>query len=78
MSPTRQIVVGVALLGVVVVVGTLGYTLIEGVALFDAFYMVVITVSTVGIGEVFPLSTAGQIWTMAIIVVRMPPAFKAR
>ncbi len=69
MSPTRQIVVGIALLGVVVVVGTLGYTLIEGVALFDAFYMVVITVSTVGIGEVFPLSTAGQIWTMAIIVV---------
>lgn len=50
-------------------VGTIGYTLIEGVALFDAFYMVVITVSTVGIGEVFALSTMGEIWTMGIILV---------
>lgn len=59
---------GVALLTAVVVVGTLGFVIIEGASPFEAFYMVAITVSTVGYAEVFPLSTAGEIWTVIIIV----------
>ena len=54
---------------VVVAVGTTGYILIEGVSLFDALYMVVITITTVGFEEVFQLSTAGQMWTLALIGV---------
>lgn len=65
----RQIIFGLGLLAVVVVVGTLGYMIIEGVGLFQAFYMVAITVSTVGFGEEFPLSSAGQVWTVIIIVM---------
>lgn len=67
MNPRRQIVLGITLLAVVVAIGTIGYAVIEGVSLFDAFYMVAITVSTVGFGEEFPLSTAGQMWTVIII-----------
>ena len=37
----------VALLGTVIVIGTLGYRLIEGWAFWDAFYMTVTTVATV-------------------------------
>lgn len=69
MKPTPPIVYGIALLGMVVVVGTVGYMIIEGVSLFDAFYMVAITVSTVGYGYEFELSTLGSAWTVIIIVM---------
>jgi voltage-gated potassium channel len=63
----RQIAFGLGLLSIAVLVGTLGYVVIEGVGFFDAFYMVVITVSTVGFRQEFPLSTMGRVWTMAVI-----------
>lgn len=69
MKPGRQIVYGVGLLAVVVIVGTLGFVLIEGASFFDAFYMVVITVSTVGFGYGFELSSLGEAWTVVIIVM---------
>lgn len=68
LSPPRQIVFGLGMLAVVVVAGTLGYMLIEGVAVFDALYMVAITVSTVGYQEEFGLSDPGRAWTIVIIV----------
>jgi voltage-gated potassium channel len=54
-------------LGTAIAVGTLGYIVIEGVEPFDALYMTIITVSTVGFAETFPLSTAGRILTMVVI-----------
>lgn len=67
MKSRRQIVFGLGLLSIVVLVGTVGYVIIEGVDLFDSLYMVVITVSTVGFQQEFPLSNMGRIWTMAVI-----------
>ena len=52
----------------VVVAGTVGYVLIEGWSWWDAFYMTVITITTVGYGEVHPLSTAGRAFTVLIIL----------
>jgi voltage-gated potassium channel len=66
-GPRRQILFGLGLLSVAVAVGTVGYVIIEGVAFFDAFYMVAITVSTVGFQQEFPLSTLGRLWTIAVI-----------
>jgi voltage-gated potassium channel len=57
------------LLLVVVAVGMLGYMLVEGWSAFDALYMTVITVATIGFGEVHPLSTAGRAFTIVLIVV---------
>ena len=48
--------------------GTIGYMLIEGWSAWDAFYMTVITVTTVGYKEVHDLSWAGQAFTILIIV----------
>ena len=67
MGPRRQILFGLGLLSVAVAVGTVGYVIIEGVPVFDAFYMVAITVSTVGFQQEFPLSTLGRLWTIVII-----------
>lgn len=51
----------------VVVSGTLGFMWIESWDLADAFYMTIITVSTVGYGEVQPLSPAGRFFAVLLI-----------
>lgn len=66
---TRDRLLGVAgLLVACLAAGTLGYRFIEGWSLFDALYMTVITVGTVGYGETHPLSTAGRTFTMFLIL----------
>lgn len=53
---------------VVIVLGTLGYIVIEGWPAFDAFYMTVTTVATVGFQEIHPLSTSGRAFTVVLII----------
>ena len=57
----------VALLVSVLAGGTLGYVILEGWSLWDAFYMTVITVTTVGYGEVHELSRVGQVFTVLLL-----------
>lgn len=49
-------------------IGTIGYVFIDNYTWFDAFYMTIITVATVGYGEVEPLSNAGKIFTAFLIL----------
>lgn len=49
------------------IVGTIGYMLIEGWSFSDALYMASITLSTVGFGEVNELSRAGRMFTILLI-----------
>jgi voltage-gated potassium channel len=51
--------------------GTAGYVLLEGYTVFEAFYMTVITVSTVGYHEVRPLSTAGRLFNVLLIAASL-------
>lgn len=48
--------------------GTLGYMAIEGWSAWDAFYMTVITVTTVGYKEVHALSPAGEAFTVVLLL----------
>jgi len=50
------------------VIGTAGFHVIEGWGWFDAFYMVLITVTTIGYSETHPLSEAGRVFNVAIII----------
>jgi voltage-gated potassium channel len=54
--------------------GTLGYVIIEDWGAWDAFYMTVTTVATVGYREVHPLSFAGQAFTLALVLVGVSTA----
>jgi len=51
------------------ILGTLGYMLIEHWSLSDSAYMVLITLATIGYGEVKPLSEAGRIFTSVLILI---------
>ena len=48
--------------------GTIGYMLLESFTMFEGFYMTMITVTTVGFGEIRPLSPAGRGFTCILIV----------
>jgi voltage-gated potassium channel len=67
--PLRRFRLAAVLLGFVVVVGVSGYMIINGWNLLDSFYMVIITISTVGYTEVHPQGWAGRLFTSALIVV---------
>ncbi|MEM6771863.1 MAG: potassium channel family protein, partial [Bacteroidota bacterium] len=53
------------------VIGTVGFMVIEGYGLVDAIYMTVITISTVGFGEVQPLSTTGRVFLSIFMMVNI-------
>ena len=62
----RSIKLATAVVALLLAGGTLGYVLIEGWSSFDALYMTVITLTTVGYLEVHPLSSAGRAFTMLL------------
>lgn len=66
---TRRILAIIMFNFSVIAFGTLGYWLLEGWDLFDALYMTVITIGSVGYGEVRELSSVGRIFTIVFIVV---------
>ncbi|OQX97871.1 MAG: hypothetical protein B6I20_11835 [Bacteroidetes bacterium 4572_117] len=53
----------------VIGVGISGFFLVEGYSFIEAFYMTMITISTVGFEEVRPLSTNGMLFTSFLIVI---------
>ncbi|HKV88739.1 MAG TPA: potassium channel protein [Candidatus Dormibacteraeota bacterium] len=67
-NPLVRFRLPVVLLGVVIALGVAGYMLIDRWNLVDSFYMVIITISTVGYGEIHPQGTAGRIFTSGLIV----------
>jgi voltage-gated potassium channel len=68
MSHGRRLASAVALLVAVLGIGTVGY-LVLGFGLLDAVYQTVTTVSTVGFQEVQPLSAAGRVFTILLILI---------
>jgi voltage-gated potassium channel len=64
----RRLYIAMAVLVFAVLVGTLGYRMIEHVPWFDAYYMSLVTLSTVGFGEVIPLSFEGRLFTSFLII----------
>jgi voltage-gated potassium channel len=66
--PLSRFRLPVVLLGVIILYGIAGYMLIDRWNLLDSFYMVIITISTVGYTEIHPQSAAGRIFTSTLIV----------
>ncbi|MBL0714641.1 MAG: potassium channel protein [Desulfosarcina sp.] len=69
MDRTTQTIVSVCLSIALLAIGSLGYMLIEGWGFLDSLYMTVITLATVGYGEVQALSVPGRIFTLILILM---------
>lgn len=76
MSERQRLAVALGIVGVVVVLGTIGYVLIEGLSPIDALYETAITISTVGYSEpAGGLSDAGRFFTVVLIFVGVGSVF---
>jgi voltage-gated potassium channel len=67
MKPLRRVGWGIFWLLVVIVAGVVGYKLIEGWNLLDSLYMTAMTITTVGYGEVHPLSSSGRVFSIFLM-----------
>ncbi|HLN00965.1 MAG TPA: potassium channel protein [Bryobacteraceae bacterium] len=63
----RRLAFVAGLIALVLITGTIGFSVIDGYPRFDAFYMTLITVSTVGYAEIHPLSQAGRVFNSFLI-----------
>ncbi len=69
MSLERRLLNIGLIFGFIIIIGSTGYKLIEGWPWVDAFYMSIITVTTVGFGEIHPLTQGGRLFTAVLILL---------
>jgi voltage-gated potassium channel len=69
MTAEQRLTTAGVLLLALTLLGTVGYTILDAVPVFDALYMTVITISTVGYAEVFEVGTAGRVLTIVLVVL---------
>ena len=63
----HKIIRGITIFIIIIATGTAGYMVIEGLPFFESLYMTVITITTVGFGEVRKLSVPGRVFTIILI-----------
>jgi voltage-gated potassium channel len=68
MKALRQLILIALALAVLTAFGTVGFHFIEGWTYFDGFYMVLTTFTTIGYGEVHPLSQTGRWFNVFLII----------
>jgi voltage-gated potassium channel len=74
---TRRLLFIVLAIAGTLATGTVGFTLIDHYPPFDAFYMTLTTMTTVGYGELHPLSQAGRIFNSFLIIFGVTTIFIA-
>src|SRR5262245_1266294 len=73
----RRLLFAVAAILLVLAFGTTGFVLVEHWSVFDAFYMTLTTITTVGYSEVHPLTHAGRVFDSFLIVIGVSMIFVA-
>jgi voltage-gated potassium channel len=73
----RRLALVATLITLTMLMGTVGFTVIEGYPPFDAFYMTLVTITTVGYAEIHPLSHAGRIFNSFLIFFGVTTLFFA-
>ncbi|MBK7631394.1 MAG: potassium channel protein [Ignavibacteriales bacterium] len=63
----RHLITGFIILLTTIVIGIIGFMVIEGWNFMDSLYMTMITITTTGFQEVHPLSDSGHLFTVLLI-----------
>ena len=71
----KRLLLIAALLTTAVLIGTVGFVVVEGWPAFDSFYMTLMTLTTVGYGEVHPLSYRGRVFASFLMLVGVTTVF---
>ena len=53
----------------VVIIGTLGFTVIEKLSPVDAFYFTIVTIATVGYGDIHPITPIGKFLAITLTII---------
>jgi len=69
MISNKQLVIAISIFLLLIGIGTFGFVLIEDYSLLEGIYMTVITITTVGFGEIKPLSAYGRGFTVILILM---------
>ncbi|NJK35629.1 MAG: potassium channel protein [Oscillatoriales cyanobacterium SM2_2_1] len=64
---SRRLLRNIGIFTGILIFGTAGYCWLEGWPWFDALYMTVISLTTVGYGETHPLSPQGRLFTVILL-----------
>ncbi len=76
-NPLNRLILPVIILVTIIMVGILGYTLFEKWSVFDAIYVLVLTISTLGFHDVIPFSFYGKLLTIFIVLAGVSTAVYA-
>ena len=68
-SNKKKILQVIVILLIIIIFGTIGYCIIDDYPIFDALYMTIITLTTVGYSEIQPLSDGGRLFTMVLLLI---------
>lgn len=67
-SYEKRLRIYLILLAAVFTAGVVGFSLLEGFSWLDSFYLTLVTIATVGYGDVHPVTVPGKVLAMVIIV----------
>lgn len=67
-KPSRQYMSALIIVTLLTIVGTLFYTWSEGWSVIDSFYFTVITITTVGYGDLSPTNDASKLFTVFLVL----------
>ncbi len=71
LTPIQKLMIALTIFLLLLVSGTIGFSVLENMNTFDSLYMTIITISTVGFSEIQPLSHDGRIFVVFLIIVSL-------
>lgn len=66
--PIKRLKTILAIFLLILSIGVIGFMILEGLSLLDAIYLTVATVATVGYGDIAPVTPAGRVFTIGLII----------
>jgi voltage-gated potassium channel len=63
----KMIISATAVLGIIII-GTFGLAFLEDWSIFNSFWMTVVSITTTGYGDMIPVTKAGKIFTMVLLI----------